>query len=68
MKMETLWSNWKLMALSWENDKENHKSNQARHTSFPRTQEDYIVHVSKVVEGRIIRKLYRKISDTVSQV
>ena len=51
-------------------NKESHKGppriNQARNTTSPRIQEEYITQVSEKVEGRVTKKLSRKFSRTES--
>ena len=55
--MATLRNKRKLAALNKKNHEERHRSNLARDTKVPRTQEFYITRVSEEIEGRVTKKL-----------
>ena len=66
--MATLRDKRKVSALNKENHEEHPRSNQARDTIVPRSQEDYITitQVSEEIEGRVTEKLSKEFSRTES--
>ena len=58
----------KLAALSKENCEEHPRSNLARNSSAPRSQEDYITQVSEEVEGRVTKSLSKEFSRTENRI
>ena len=58
----------KLAALSKENCEEHPRSNLAQNSTAPRSQEDYITHVSEETEGRVSKKLSQEFSRTENRI
>ena len=54
----------KLAALNKENCEEHPRSNLAKKSSAPRSQEDYITQVSEEIEGRVTKRLSMEFSRT----
>ena len=54
----------KMAALNKENCEDHPRSNLARNSSAPRSQEDYITQVSEEIEGRVTKKLSKEFSRT----
>ena len=52
----------KLAALNKENCEDHPRSNLARNSSAPRSQEDYITQVSEGIEGRVTKRLSKEFS------
>ena len=66
--MATLRNEQKLATLSKENHEEHPRSNQARDTNVPRSQELYITQVAEKIEGRVTKKLSKEFSRTESRI
>ena len=66
--MATLRSNRKITALTKENHEERPRSNQARDTNVPRSQEDYITEVAEEIEGRLTKKMSKVFNRTESHI
>ena len=65
--MATLRKKRKLAALNKENCEEHPRSNLAQNPNVPRSQEDYITHITQVsedIEGRVFKKLSQGFSRT----
>ena len=58
----------KLAALNKENCEERPRSNLAQNSNVPRSQEDYITHVSEETEGRVTKKLSQEFSRTDNRI
>ena len=58
----------KLATLNKENCEEHPRSNLARNSSVPRSQEDYITQVSEEIEGRVTKKLSQESSRTKNRI
>ena len=58
----------KLAALNEENCEEHPRSNLARNSSTPRSQEDYITQVSEEIEGRVTKRLSKEFSRTGNRI
>ena len=58
----------KLAALNKENCEEHPRSNLARNSSTPRSQEDYITQVSEEIEGRVTKRLSKEFSRTGNRI
>ena len=58
----------KLAALNKENCEENPRSDMARNSSTPRSQEDYITQVSEEIEGRVTKRLSKEFSRTENRI
>ena len=58
----------KLAALNKENCEEHPRSNLAQNSTAPRSQEDYITHVSEEIEGRVTKKLSQEFSRTENRI
>ena len=58
----------KLAALNKENCEEHPRSNLARNSSTPRSQEDYITQVSEEIEGRVTKRLSKEFSRTENRI
>ena len=58
----TLEKKRKLAALNKVNFEEHPRSNLAQYSNVPRSQEDYITHVSVEIEGRVTKKLSQQFS------
>ena len=58
----------KLAALNDENCEEHPKSNLAKDSNVPRSQEDYITQVSEEIEGRVTKKLSQDFSRTKNRI
>ena len=58
----------KLAALNKENCEEHPRSNLARNSSAPRSQEDYITQVSEEIEGRVTKRLSKEFSRTENRI
>ena len=54
----------KLAALNRKNCEENPRSNMAKNSGAPRSQEDYITQVSEEIEGRVTKRLSKEFSRT----
>ena len=61
-------SKGKLAALNKENCEEHPWSNLAQNSNVPRSQEDYITHVSEEIEGRVTKKLSQEFSKTENRI
>ena len=57
-----------MAALNNENNEEHPRSNLARNSIVPRSQEDYITQVSEEIEGRVTKKLSREFSRTENRI
>ena len=66
--METLRNERKLAAPNKECDEEHPRSNQARDTNVPRSQEDYIRHVFEKNEDRVPKNLSQELSWTENRI
>ena len=66
--MATLINKQKLAALNKENCEERPRSNMAQNSIVPRSQEDYITHVSEEVEGRVTKKLSQELTRTENRI
>ena len=64
--MTTLRKKRKLAALNKVNKEEHRRRIQARYTNVPRSQEEYITHVSEEIEGGVTKKLCNDFSATES--
>ena len=58
----------KLARLNKENCEEHPRSNLARNSSAPRSQEDYITQVSDEIEGRVTKRLSKEFSRTENRI
>ena len=58
----------KLAALNKENCEEHPRSNLAQNSNVPRSQEDYIAHVSEEIEGRVTKRLSKEFSRTENRI
>ena len=58
----------KLAALNKENCEEQLRSNLAQNSSAPRSQEDYITHVSEEIEGRVTKRFSKEFSRTENRI
>ena len=58
----------KLAALNRENCEEHPRSNLARNSNVPRSQEDYISQISEEIGGRITKKLSQEFSGTENRI
>ena len=58
----------KLAALNRENCEEHPRSNLAKTSNVPRSQEDYITQVSEEIEGRVTKKLSQEFSRTENRI
>ena len=58
----------KLAALNKENCEEQPRSNLAQHSNAPRSQEDYITHVSEEIKGRVTKRLSMEFSRTENRI
>ena len=58
----------KLAALNKENCEEQPRSNLAKNSSVPRSQEDYITQVSEEIERRVTKKLSQEFSRTENRI
>ena len=58
----------KLAVLNKENCEEHPNSNLAQNSNVPRSQEDYITHVSENIEGRVSKKLSQEFSRTENRI
>ena len=58
----------KLAALKKENCEEHPRSNLAKNSNVPRSQEDYITQVSEKIEGRVTNKLFQEFSRTENRI
>ena len=66
--MVTLRNKRKLAAVTRETQEEHPRNGQSRNTSVPRTNEDYITHVSEEIEGRVTKKLSQEYSKTEPRI
>ena len=66
--MATLRDKKKLAALNKESGEEHPRSNLAKTSIFPRSQEGYITQVSEKNEGRVTRKLSQELSRTENRI
>ena len=66
--MPNLRNKRKLAALNKENCEEDTRSNLAQNSNVPKSQEDYITHVSEEVEGRVTKKLSQEFSWTENSI
>ena len=64
--MTTLKIERKLAAINGDNHEDHPRKNQARNTNSLRIQEGYITHVSKEIEGRVIKKHSQEFTKTES--
>ena len=62
--MATLRNKRKLAALNKENCEEHPRSNLEQNSNVPRSQEDYIVQVSRKIEERVTKRLSKEFSRT----
>ena len=58
----------KLAALNKENCEDHPRSNLAKNSSAPRSQEDYITQVSEEIEGRVTKRLSKEFSRTENRI
>ena len=58
----------KVAALNKENCEENTRSNLAKNSGAPRSQEDYITQVSEEIEGRVTKRLSKEFSGTENRI
>ena len=58
----------KLAALNRENCEEHPRSNLAKNSSAPRSQEDYITQVSEEIKGRVTKRLSKEFSITGNRI
>ena len=58
----------KLAALNKENCEEHPRSNLAKNSNVPRSQEDYITQVSEEIEGRVTKRLSKEFSRTENRI
>ena len=58
----------KLAALNKEHCEEHPRSNLARNSNVPRSQEDYITQVSEEIEGKVTKKLSQEFSRTKNRI
>ena len=66
--MATLRNKRKLAAVTRETQEEHPRNGQLRNTSVPSINEEYIIQVSKEIEGRVTRKLSQVFSRTESRI
>ena len=66
--MATLRTKRKLAALNNENCEEHPRSVFTQKSNVPRSNEDYITQVSKVLEGRVTKKLSQEFSRTENRI
>ena len=66
--MATLRKKRKLAALVRENCEEHRRSNLARNSNVPGSQEDYFSQISEEIEGRITKKLSQEFSRTDNRI
>ena len=66
--MATLGNERKLAALNKEDREEHHRSDLAQNSNLPRSQEDYLMPVSEVIEGRVTKKLSHESSRTENRI
>ena len=66
--MANLRNKRKLAALNEENCEEHPRSNLAKSSNVPRSQEDYITQVSEEIEGRVTKRLSQEFSRTESRI
>ena len=64
--MATLRNKRKLAAVTRETLEEHPRNGQSQNTSVPRNNEEYIIHVSEEIEGRVTKKLSQEFSRTES--
>ena len=62
--MATLRNKKKLASLNMENFEEHRRSNLARNSNVPRSQDDYITHFSEEIKGRVTKKMPEEFSWT----
>ena len=62
--MATLRNMRKLPATNKENCEEHLRSNLAQNSNVPKSREDLITQVSKEIEGKVTKKLFREFSRT----
>ena len=62
--MATLRNEKKLAAMNKENHEDHLKNIQARNTSSPRSQENYLTQVSEEIEGRVTKNFFQESSKT----
>ena len=62
--MATLRNKKKLAAVNKENCEEHPRSDLAKNSDVPRSQEDYIAQIFEEIEGRVIKKLSQEFSRT----
>ena len=58
----------KLADVTRKTQEEHPRNGQSRHTSVPRTNEEYITQVSEEIEGRVCKKLSQEFSRTESRI
>ena len=58
----------KLAALNKKNCEEHPRSNLAQNANAPRSQEEYITHVSEENEGRVTKRLSKEFSRTENRI
>ena len=58
----------KLAALNKENCEEHPRSNLAKNSNVPRSQENYITQISEEIEGRVTKKLSQEFSRTENRI
>ena len=66
--MATLRNEWNLATLYKENFEEHRRINLVQNSSVPRSQEDYISHVSEENEGKVTTKLFQEFSRAESRI
>ena len=57
-----------LAAVNKENCEEHPRSNLAKNSNAPRSQEDYKSHVSEEIEGRVTKSLSKEFSRTENRI
>ena len=57
-----------LAALNKENCEEHPRSNLAQNSSAPRSQENYLTHVSEEIEGRVTKRVSKEFSRTENRI
>ena len=66
--MATFRNKPKLAALNKEICADYPRSNLAQNSNSPRSQEDYISHVSEEIEGKVTKKLSKEFSRTQNRI
>ena len=66
--MATLRNKKKLATLNKENCEEDPRSDLAQKSNVPRSQENYITHVSEEIEGKVTKKMSQEFTRTENRI